>query len=109
MIWDAWQNKPLDEVITLCRDLVEDTEFPTVKKWKARGGKVLGHFQVYFPEEIADAAGMLPVKLRGSQIERFDHTGQAELAQFGEQRMGQHSSASSPSKNSVAGRAKVCF
>lgn len=72
MIWDAWQNKPLDEVITLCRDLVEDTDFPTVKKWKARegGGKILGHFQVYFPEEIAHAAGMLPVKLRGSQVER---------------------------------------
>jgi len=70
MIWDAWQNKPLDEVIALCRDLVEDTDFPTVKKWKANGGKILGHFQVYFPEEIAHAVGMLPVKLRGSQVER---------------------------------------
>ncbi len=70
MIWDAWKHKPLDEAITLCRDLVEDTDFPTVKKWRAAGGKVLGHFQVYFPEEIAHAAGMLPVKLRGSQVER---------------------------------------
>src|SRR6266542_4959372 len=70
MIWDAWQNKPLDEAIALCRDLVEDTDFPTVKKWKANGGKILGHFQVYFPEEIAHAAGMLPVRLRGSQVER---------------------------------------
>jgi benzoyl-CoA reductase subunit C len=70
MIWDTWQDKPLDQVIALCRDLVEDTDFPTVKKWKAAGGKVLGHFQVYFPEEIAHALGMLPVKLRGSQVER---------------------------------------
>ncbi|HJZ10763.1 MAG TPA: 2-hydroxyacyl-CoA dehydratase, partial [Acidobacteriota bacterium] len=33
------------------------------------GGKVLGHFQVYFPEEIAHAAGMLPLKIRGAAIE----------------------------------------
>ncbi len=70
MLWDAWKNKSLDETIGLCRDLVEDTDFPTVKKWKAAGGKTLGHFQVYFPEEIAHAAGMLPVKLRGSQVDR---------------------------------------
>ncbi len=70
MLWDAWQNKPIDEVLTLCRDLAEDTEFPTVKKWRESGGKILGHFQVYFPEELAHAAGMLPVKLRGSQVDR---------------------------------------
>jgi benzoyl-CoA reductase subunit C len=31
---------------------------------------VLGHFQVYFPEELAHAAGMLPVKVRGAQVDR---------------------------------------
>ena len=30
---------------------------------------MLGHFQVYFPEEIAHAAGMLPFKVRGAPIE----------------------------------------
>ena len=54
----------------MCRDIVEDTTFPTVRGWRAAGGKVLGHFQVYFPEELAHAAGMLPVKLRGSQVDR---------------------------------------
>ena len=29
----------------------------------------MGHFQVYFPEEIVHAAGMLPFKVRGAQIE----------------------------------------
>ncbi len=67
---DGWQTKTLDEVLTWCRDLVEDTSFPTVRHWREAGGKVLGHFQVYFPEEIADAAGMLPLKLRGAPIER---------------------------------------
>jgi benzoyl-CoA reductase subunit C len=59
----------LDETLTLCRELVEDPDFPTVKRWREAGGKVLGHFQVYFPEEIAHAAGMLPLKMRGAQIE----------------------------------------
>jgi benzoyl-CoA reductase subunit C len=61
---------PLSELIAGCRDVVEDIEFPTVRRWRERGGRVLGHFQVYFPEELAHAAGMLPVKVRGAQVER---------------------------------------
>lgn len=64
-----WSDKSFDEIISLCRDMVEDPTYPTVKDWRNRGGKVLGHFQVYFPEEIAHAAGMLPVKIRGGQTE----------------------------------------
>ena len=60
----------LDQVIGYCRDIVEDTDLPTVKRWREAGGKVLGHFQVYFPEELAHAAGMLPVKVRGAAVER---------------------------------------
>ena len=34
------------------------------KAWKARtGGKVLGYYETYFPEEIAYAAGVLPVRM----------------------------------------------
>lgn len=66
---DEWKNKPLDDVLCMCRDLVEDPDFPTVKRWRDAGGKVVGHFQVYFPEEIAHAAGMLPVKVRGAPVE----------------------------------------
>ena len=61
--------KPLEAVLRMCRELVEDPDFPTVRRWREAGGKVLGHFQVYFPEEIAHAAGMLPVKMRGAPIE----------------------------------------
>ena len=64
-----WKDLPLPELLQWARELAEDTEFPTVHQWKADGGKVLGHFQVYFPEEIAHAAGMLPVKVRGAQLE----------------------------------------
>ncbi len=59
----------LADVLMLCRELVEDPDFPTVKRWRETGGKVVGHFQVYFPEEIAHAAGLLPLKMRGAQIE----------------------------------------
>ena len=64
-----WQDKSVEDVLTLCRDVVEDTSFPTVARWRADGGRVLGHFQVYFPEEIAHAAGMLPFKVRGAPVE----------------------------------------
>lgn len=67
---DGWGEKPLDAALALSRELVEDADFPTVRRWREAGGKVLGHFQVYFPEEIAHAAGMLPVKVRGAPIER---------------------------------------
>ena len=68
-ILDGWQDKSLDQVLVFCRDLVEDPDFPTVRRWREAGGTVLGHFQVYFPEEIAHAAGMLPVKVRGAPVE----------------------------------------
>ncbi|HEY6109487.1 MAG TPA: 2-hydroxyacyl-CoA dehydratase, partial [Gemmatimonadales bacterium] len=58
-----------DEMLFQCRELVEDTDFPTVRRWREGGGKVVGHFQVYFPEEIAHAAGLLPFKVRGAPIE----------------------------------------
>jgi benzoyl-CoA reductase subunit C len=62
-------DKPLDEALSDLRDVLEDADYPTVKRWREAGGQVLGHFQVYFPEEIAHAAGMLPLKIRGAQIE----------------------------------------
>ncbi|MFQ5844546.1 MAG: 2-hydroxyacyl-CoA dehydratase, partial [Planctomycetota bacterium] len=68
-VFDSWRRKPLDGVLEECRRLVEDPDGPTVRRWREAGGKVLGHFQVYFPEEIAHAAGMLPVKVRGGTMD----------------------------------------
>ena len=64
-----WDSLPLDELLLLAKETVEDPDMPTVARWRAGGGKVVGHFQVYFPEEIAHAAGLLPVKVRGAQVE----------------------------------------
>jgi benzoyl-CoA reductase subunit C len=66
---ETWMDKPLDQILEMARELLEDTSFPTVREWREKGGKVLGHFQVYFPEEIAHAAGMLPLKMRGAPID----------------------------------------
>jgi len=72
------QSQTLDEILGSLRDLVEDPTFPTVRRWRDQGGQVVGHFQVYFPEEIAEAAGLLAFKVRGAPVEAM----QAE-ARFG--------------------------
>ena len=68
-IFDEWRGRSLDDALLECRELVENPEHPTVKRWREAGGRVLGHFQVYFPEELAHAAGLLPVKIRGASLE----------------------------------------
>ncbi|HJL77818.1 MAG TPA: 2-hydroxyacyl-CoA dehydratase [Candidatus Marinimicrobia bacterium] len=68
-VFENWKDQPLDEILWLCQETVEDSEVMTVKRWRKAGGKVLGHFQVYFPEEIAHAAGMLPMKMFGASVE----------------------------------------
>ena len=65
----GWRGAPAEEVFWLARETLENEEWPTVKAWRDRGSKVLGHFQVYFPEELAHAAGMLPVKMAGATVE----------------------------------------
>ena len=37
-----------------------------VKRWKEQGGKVVGYFCSYVPEEIISAAGILPFRMRGT-------------------------------------------
>ncbi|MFQ5604427.1 MAG: 2-hydroxyacyl-CoA dehydratase [bacterium] len=71
-IFEGWQGKSLEDILSYCRDLVEDPDYLTVRRWREQGGKVVGHFQVYFPEEIAHAAGLLPLKIRGAQVEGME-------------------------------------
>ncbi len=71
-VFDGWQDKPLDQIMSLCRDAIEDPEYPAARRWREAGGKIVGHFQVYFPEEIAHAAGLLPIKISGAQVEGME-------------------------------------
>jgi benzoyl-CoA reductase subunit C len=68
-VFEEWRDKPLDDALFECREQVESADFDTVRRWRDAGGKVAGHFQVYFPEEIVHAAGMLPFKVRGAPLE----------------------------------------
>jgi benzoyl-CoA reductase subunit C len=68
-VFPEWQGHDLDGTLRACQELLEDTDFPTAKRWRAAGGRTVGHFQVYFPEEIAHAGGLLPFKVRGAPIE----------------------------------------
>ncbi len=65
----GWKGESIEQVLWFCRETLEDISWPTVKAWRENGGKVLGHFQVYFPEELAHAAGMLPLKMAGATVE----------------------------------------
>lgn len=68
-VFGEWRVDSLEDALLECRDQVESPEFETVRRWRDAGGKVAGHFQVYFPEEIVHAAGMLPFKVRGAPME----------------------------------------
>ncbi len=68
-LFGGWQGQPLTEILFLCREAIEEADFSMVQRWRDAGGKVLGHFQVYFPAEIAHAAGMLPLKMAGAPVE----------------------------------------
>jgi benzoyl-CoA reductase subunit C len=68
-VFPEWQGRDLDGILLAGQELLEDTDFPTARRWREAGGRIVGHFQVYFPEEIAHAAGLLPFKVRGAPIE----------------------------------------
>ncbi|MFQ6677577.1 MAG: 2-hydroxyacyl-CoA dehydratase [Fidelibacterota bacterium] len=68
-VMEEWKGKSLDDILWLCQETIEDADVMTVKRWREAGGKVVGHFQVYFPEEIVHAAGMLPMKMFGASVE----------------------------------------
>ncbi len=51
------------------KEMVEATntlENPSIGKWKAGGGKVVGYFCSSFPEEFIVAAGLLPFRMRAT-------------------------------------------
>ncbi len=74
----------LGDIIEECRNAVEDPDFPAVHEWLDANpdGKVLGHFQVYFPEELAHAAGMLPIKTMGADSSVQIREADAHIAAF---------------------------
>ncbi len=55
------------DLLEQARERAEDLDFSYVARWKEEtGGKALGHFPVYAPQEIIHAAGILPVGVMGT-------------------------------------------
>jgi len=74
----------LTSILEELRETIEDPKFPAVRRWLEANpeGKVLGHFQVYFPEELAHAAGMFPVKIAGADSNLQISQADARIAAF---------------------------
>ena len=68
-VFDYPNGQTYPDIISICKNFVEEINYEPAHRWKEAGGKILGHFQVYFPEEIAHAAGMLPFKIRGAPLD----------------------------------------
>lgn len=74
----------LERIFDDLRALVEDPSFPAVRRWREEHpeGLVVGHFQVFFPEEIVHAAGGLPVKIAGASGTLQVRQADARIAAF---------------------------
>jgi benzoyl-CoA reductase subunit C len=57
----------LSDIISECKKLAFDLQFERAKAWKAEkpGRAIVGYMPIYFPREIAHAAGALPVGIFG--------------------------------------------
>lgn len=62
LIGNPKSDTPLNRFKQASRTLMNST----VKEWKENGGKVLGYFYSYIPEEIITAAGLLPFRIRAT-------------------------------------------
>lgn len=62
--------------LTELSDLADSLTNPFIDEWKETGGKVIGFFCTYVPEEIIYAAGILPYRVRAVGCE---HTSAADV------------------------------
>lgn len=59
------EARTIDEMVRLAREVVADTSYPSARAWTGSGGRAVGFFPVYTPQELAHALGLLPVSLHG--------------------------------------------
>jgi benzoyl-CoA reductase subunit C len=57
--------RTIEEMTRFAREVVADPSLPTARAWARGGGRAIGCFPVYTPQEIVHALGMLPVSLHG--------------------------------------------
>lgn len=54
---------------------------PYIESWKKKGGKAVGVICCHVPEEIIHAAGMLPIRIRGTEC-TDDHDGELWMTDY---------------------------
>jgi benzoyl-CoA reductase subunit C len=66
----------VEEIARLTQEVLADPTFPTVRAWRKAGGKAVGCFPVYTPQELVHSLGLLPVAMQGGgenlEISRAD-------------------------------------
>ena len=60
------ETKVKSKVLQQFQEATETIVNPELKKWIDQGGKVMGYFCSYGPEEIITATGMVPIRMRAS-------------------------------------------
>ena len=55
-----------NEVLDILREVIERPGNVYLDRWRENGGKVMGYYCSYIPEEVFTAAGFLPYRLRGA-------------------------------------------
>lgn len=53
-------------VLEVLKNAINTLNNSEVQEWKKQGGKVIGYFYSYIPDEIITAAGLMPYKIRGT-------------------------------------------
>ncbi len=70
------QSGSVEEAVRLAQEVLADPTFPTVRAWRKAGGKAVGCFPVYTPQELVHSLGMMPVTIQGGgenlEISRAD-------------------------------------
>ncbi|UCG82255.1 MAG: 2-hydroxyacyl-CoA dehydratase [Dehalococcoidia bacterium] len=55
-----------NEILDTLREVIERPRNAYLDRWRGNGGKVMGYYCSYIPEEVFTAAGFLPYRLRGA-------------------------------------------
>ena len=55
----------VEEMVRLAQEVLADPTLPTARAWRKAGGKAVGCFPVYTPQELVHSLGMLPIAMQG--------------------------------------------
>jgi benzoyl-CoA reductase subunit C len=58
-----------NEILSIFKDVIQGPRNTYLDQWIHEGGKVMGYYCTYIPEELFTAAGFLPYRIRGAGSE----------------------------------------